>query len=263
MRSRNGCGSRSKRATASDSNLNVAGGSHRNPASPEAAMNHDASAIQPEGSAPPARVTFAPMRTKAEHDEVVRLCNRYLAWKRERYAELVWTVDLYYPPQIWDDLMRNLPVLHAPPRGEILLARVRGEAVGCVMMEGCSQAVCEMKRLFVLPHVHRTGVGRQLCEALLALAYERGYRKMRLETGIRHSEAQRLYRAIGFRTIAFYQPVPEAMRPHVVAMERPLDRPVRVWTETPQPAAASAGRVTVPEEMVDRLVDRTNNKGSS
>ena len=43
------------------------------------------------------------------------------------------------------------PASYARPRGRLLVARVGGDAVGCVAMRPIGDRVCEMKRLYVRP----------------------------------------------------------------------------------------------------------------
>jgi putative acetyltransferase len=74
----------------------------------------------------------------------------------------------------------------------------------------------------VREQMHGRGVGRRLTEALIALARERGYRAMRLETSIRLHEAQALYRRFGFREVAPYIDMPEVLLPFALFMERTL-----------------------------------------
>ena len=61
-----------------------------------------------------------------------------------------------------------------------------------------------------------------LAEALIDLARERGFRTMRLETGDLQTEAQSLYRSLGFRRIEPYHDCPEELRRYLVFMERSL-----------------------------------------
>ena len=56
----------------------------------------------------------------------------------------------------------------------------------------------------------------------MSVAAERGYRHMRLDTGIYHNEALALYRAMGFRVIGPYYEPPENIRDYLVFMEAEL-----------------------------------------
>ena len=99
----------------------------------------------------------------------------------------------------------ELPGEYAPPRGRLLLARVGGEAVGCVAVRPLDDETCEMKRLFVRPASRRTGAGRALAEAAVAAGRELGYARMRLDTVPSMEAARALYRSLGFREIRPYR----------------------------------------------------------
>ncbi len=104
----------------------------------------------------------------------------------------------------------------------MLLARLDDQPVGCVMMQRISGDVCEMKRLFVRPEAQGHKVGRTLCERLMAIAAQRGYKTMRLDTGVNHDGALSLYRSLGFRTRDPYYDPPAEILSHLVFMEAEL-----------------------------------------
>ena len=79
-----------------------------------------------------------------------------------------------------------------------------------------------MKRMFVDPRFHGSGIGRALAEELLAVAKASGYAVMRLDTSKRQTEAQQLYRKLGFREISPYYDLPQPLIEWLVFMERDL-----------------------------------------
>lgn len=99
-----------------------------------------------------------------------------------------------------------LPDRYAPPSGQLLLAKVDGDPVGCVALRQIGDGICEMKRLFVRPALRGNGIGRALAQAIIEEARRIGYECMRLDTVL--EPAKCLYRSLGFQEIPPYQHVP-------------------------------------------------------
>jgi putative acetyltransferase len=132
--------------------------------------------------------------TAAELEQIRRLFRAYADWL---------AVDLCF--QGFEQELSLLPGCYAPPAGRLLLARVGGEAAGCVGLRSLESGICEMKRLWVEPGFGGRGLGRALAEAIIEAAREIGYVKMRLDTfPDRMPAAQHLYQSLGFREIAPY-----------------------------------------------------------
>lgn len=137
--------------------------------------------------------------------EAVRgLCRAFRTGQLERYADQADLINSYYDADEFEDTLARLADIHAPPRGAILLARVGGEAAGCVMYAPDGAKTCQMKRMFVAPAHRGVGVARALATALIGAARRGGYTRMRLDTGPRQTEAVALYRQLGFQPCAPY-----------------------------------------------------------
>jgi putative acetyltransferase len=117
-------------------------------------------------------------------------------------------VDLCF--QNLSDELQQLPLMYGPPTGYLLLASRDDEWVGCGALRRFSDAVCEMKRLYIKSSVRGGHLGRLVAERLIAHARALGYRRMVLDTLEDMIAARTLYRSLGFRQITPYYPNPLA-----------------------------------------------------
>jgi ribosomal protein S18 acetylase RimI-like enzyme len=106
--------------------------------------------------------------------------------------------------QRFDQERAGLPGAYARPTGRLMLARVDGVAAGCVGLRQIGEGVCEMKRIFVRPSHHGTGLGRRLATAVIDEARRAGYLTMKLDTLPSMQAAIGLYRSLGFRDTTAY-----------------------------------------------------------
>ncbi|MFJ8056077.1 GNAT family N-acetyltransferase [Streptomyces sp. NPDC096142] len=98
------------------------------------------------------------------------------------------------------------------PGARFLLARSDGaDAVGCVAVQplpvlGVPPYAYEVKRVYVRSGARRSGVGSALMAAAETLSAGLGTRVLYLETGVRHTAAQGLFRSRGFLPVPPYPP---------------------------------------------------------
>jgi DNA-binding MarR family transcriptional regulator/GNAT superfamily N-acetyltransferase len=97
-----------------------------------------------------------------------------------------------------------------PPAGALLIARLRGQPVGCGALKFHPGAPAELKRMWVAPEARGIGLGRRLLQELERHARARGVAVVRLETNRALSEALSLYRGSGYREIAAFNDEPYA-----------------------------------------------------
>jgi DNA-binding MarR family transcriptional regulator/GNAT superfamily N-acetyltransferase len=92
-----------------------------------------------------------------------------------------------------------------PPAGLLLLATLRGEAVGigALKLHGDDEPA-EIKRMWVSRAARGLGLGRRLLAELESRAVEHGARMARLETNRTLDEAIGLYKSAGYREVAAF-----------------------------------------------------------
>jgi len=123
-------------------------------------------------------------------------------------------VDLCF--QNFEQELATLPGEYAPPRGELLLARVDGAIAGCCALRPLDNSdypnAAEMKRLYVRKAFRGFGLGRQLAEAILDAARQAGYACVLLDTLDDMEAARALYEDLGFEPIEpyYHNPIPGA-----------------------------------------------------
>jgi len=91
-------------------------------------------------------------------------------------------------------------------RTVFLVARLGGQSVGCRALRRIDDNTAVIKRMFVAINGRRQGIARRLLVELECRAVGFDYQTIRLETGIRQPEAQRLYEPFGYRRIAAFGP---------------------------------------------------------
>ncbi|HEY0782058.1 MAG TPA: GNAT family N-acetyltransferase, partial [Thermoanaerobaculia bacterium] len=96
------------------------------------------------------------------------------------------------------------------PAGLILVARLRGEPIGCGALKLHGRAPAEIKRMWVSASTRGLGIGRRLLAELERRAADHGVRKVRLETNRSLVEAIAMYRAAGYAEVPAFNDEPYA-----------------------------------------------------
>ncbi|MEQ5843858.1 helix-turn-helix domain-containing GNAT family N-acetyltransferase [Paraburkholderia acidicola] len=96
------------------------------------------------------------------------------------------------------------------PNGALIVARLRGNPVGCVALKFHKKSPAELKRMWVSSSVRGLGVGRRLLDEAEKHARKSGARAIRLETNRTLSEAINLYRRCGYIEVDAFSAEPYA-----------------------------------------------------
>jgi DNA-binding MarR family transcriptional regulator/GNAT superfamily N-acetyltransferase len=96
------------------------------------------------------------------------------------------------------------------PAGLLLVARLRGEPIGCGALKLHGGEPAEIKRMWVAATARGLGVGRRILGELEQRAREHGVGLVRLETNRSLREATSLYRSAGYVEVAAFNAEPYA-----------------------------------------------------
>jgi DNA-binding MarR family transcriptional regulator/GNAT superfamily N-acetyltransferase len=96
------------------------------------------------------------------------------------------------------------------PAGLLLIARLRGEAIGCCAIKFHGADPAEIKRMWVSPRARGLGVGRRLLTEVEQHAADRAVSILHLETNRTLTEAIALYRSAGYREVSAFNDEPYA-----------------------------------------------------
>jgi len=124
---------------------------------------------------------------------------------RQLFEEYAAWLGLNLCFQNFDKELAELPGEYAPPSGRLFLANKNDQTAGCVALRKIGDGIGEMKRLYVRPEFRGQGLGRSLTEAVIEVAREIGYRRLRLDTLTgKMDQAIAMYRSLGFKSIEPY-----------------------------------------------------------
>ena len=97
-----------------------------------------------------------------------------------------------------------------PPNGEMVVAYLRDEPVGCGALKQTADATIDIKRMWLAEAARGLGLGRRLLAELEERAARAGARTVRLETSDLLHEAVALYRSAGYEEVPAFNDEPFA-----------------------------------------------------
>ena len=165
---------------------------------------------------------IAEARSDEELREAAEMIYGFLTWNCKRLAD-GWPVEAFEVQERVRDDVVNLGARAAAEGWAIFIAHLGDELAGCVALRPLSETVCELKRLFVVPHLQRAGLGRALCQRAIEAARERGFKRMTLDTADVQFEALSLFEGLGFRPSTPHRHYTPEVTARVVYMEKVLD----------------------------------------
>jgi DNA-binding MarR family transcriptional regulator/GNAT superfamily N-acetyltransferase len=123
------------------------------------------------------------------------------------FAELDTRFDTGFDPQ--QSISADVDEL-TEPAGLLLLARLRGEPIGCGALKFHGTEPAEIKRMWVAPTARGLGVGRRILSELEERARQHSVELVRLETNKTLKEAGGLYRSAGYDEVEAFNDEPYA-----------------------------------------------------
>jgi GNAT superfamily N-acetyltransferase len=160
--------------------------------------------------------------TDKDFDIARGLCREWLDWHWNAFPEDGPRDGNPMDPEAFQQIIKDLPRIHARPDGAILLAEVDAKPAGCVMYRAQEPGVAEIFRLFVNDAGRGHGIGRLLLEEMFTAMIADGYHTVRFSSARFLTHARRLYESAGFHDIPHPDGFPQDWRDFVYFMERPL-----------------------------------------
>jgi GNAT superfamily N-acetyltransferase len=109
-----------------------------------------------------------------------------------------------------ETMPRAGPAELGPPGGTFLVGYLGDALACCGGVKRVDDAVCEIKKMYVVPELRGRGVARSLLHELEDRARSLGYAVARLDTGPRQVGARGLYRSEGYAEVEDFNGNPVA-----------------------------------------------------
>ncbi|MCP3167009.1 GNAT family N-acetyltransferase [Myxococcus qinghaiensis] len=98
----------------------------------------------------------------------------------------------------------TMTAAYARPRHAYFVVERAGKVLGgggIAPLQGGDPSVCELRKMYFLPEVRGLGAGERMVRRCLDFAREAGFQRCYLETFASMTQAQKLYRRLGFEKL--------------------------------------------------------------
>ena len=123
---------------------------------------------------------------------------------RELLRELIALLDEQYPARLVKPGSVTTPDEMLAPAGAFLVGYEDERPIAIGGLRRLEDAVCEIKRMYVVPDARSRGAGRALLQALEQTARELGYERARLDAGPEQRHSRALFEHAGYVEIPKY-----------------------------------------------------------
>ncbi|MCJ8324786.1 MAG: GNAT family N-acetyltransferase [Rhizobiales bacterium] len=161
-------------------------------------------------------------KTDADFAVARALGFEWVATQLDDFPDYQHIIDRVFEPVEYQQTMENLPLIHARPKGAVLLAKLDGEPVGCVMYLELEPGVAEVKRLYVKSSARGHRLGHALLHEMFARMKADHYSSARFSSAKFLTHARALYVSVGFTEIPQPDDLPVFLHDVVYFMQRRL-----------------------------------------
>ena len=123
---------------------------------------------------------------------------------RELLRELIDLFNAIYPGRAARPGSVTTADEMVPPHGIFLVGYEDGRPIAIGGVRRLDDAICEIKRMYVVPDARSRGAGRALLDALEDAARELGYERVRLDAGPEQTHSRVLFAKTGYVEIERY-----------------------------------------------------------
>ena len=95
------------------------------------------------------KVSIITAASEVDYEAARDLCRDWVKWQVKVFPEKKDIILNVFEPVEYANTLKNLSMIHARPKGAILLATLNKKYVGCVMYHELIPTTAEIKRLFV------------------------------------------------------------------------------------------------------------------